>query len=74
MPHQVCLDFAWFDAEPPQFDLVVDAPQIFDGPIGPIACQIPCAVETRTRIGDPSKRIGYEPLCREVGASVVASC
>ena len=62
-----------FDTHPSQFYLLIDAPQIFDDPISSIACQIPRAVETRTRIGDPSKRIGYEPLCREIGETVVAS-
>ena len=57
---QHTLDLTQFDPVTANLDLLIAATQEFKLPIGPIACQIACTIETRAWL--LAKRIGDEAL------------
>ncbi len=76
LPHTVAgvqrgLDFAQFDAEPAQFDLLVVAAQILQRAIGAPARQIAAAVHARTRL--IGERIGDETFGGQSWAMQIAA-
>ena len=63
------LDFAEFDAEPANFDLIVQTAQEFKVSIWPITNQIACLIETVARF--LSSRIRDKAFCGELFISEV---
>ncbi len=64
-------DFAQFDAEPAQLDLVVVAAEIIERAVGTPAGDIATAVHART--GNIRKRIGHETFGGQVGTTQIAA-
>ncbi|CRM76705.1 hypothetical protein [Pseudomonas sp. 25 R 14] len=58
MVAQAGFDFAQFDTQATQLDLVIETPEIFDNPIDPITRQVASAVQALTGI----ERIGHKAL------------
>src|SRR5574342_772800 len=65
------LDFAQFDAESSQLDLVVEAPQIFDIPVRQITGKITSLVKARA--GLVAKRVGNELLGGKIRAIQISA-
>src|SRR5438067_8589427 len=65
------LDLAQFDAEATQLDLVVDATQKLDGPIGPVARQV--GRPEKACSGLIAEGIGHKLFGRQFGTLVIAS-
>src|SRR5216110_1414001 len=82
MPHQGGFDLTQFDTESPQFHLMVNTTQIFNGSISPIACHISRTVETCPHwdracpcpYGGHGEWIGDKAFCGQVRAILVAAC
>ncbi|MNO91049.1 hypothetical protein D3C76_825880 [compost metagenome] len=61
MLHQPGFDFPQFDAQATQFDLMVEAPEVFDHPIGALPHAVAGAVQARTVMeGARHKTLGAE--------------
>ncbi len=69
LPAQGLLDLAQLDAEAAELDLLVDAPEELDGPVGAAAHEVPRAVQARARLVAEGMR--HEALGRELGARVI---
>ncbi|PTC36733.1 hypothetical protein CLJ1_2811 [Pseudomonas paraeruginosa] len=66
---QAGLDFAQFDAEAANLDLVVDPTDVFDHPVATIASQVAGPVQTSPGRGE---RIGHEARATQLGAVQIA--
>src|SRR5262249_48702545 len=69
-------DFSQFNAVASQFNLMVSTSQVLDGPVGSIAGQIPCFVQSFPRFGvrhNPDEGMRDEALGSQVGSSQIAS-
>src|SRR5262245_26480176 len=59
---QNCFDFAWFDAEPSDLDLLIGTSDKFDNAVGAPSPDVACAVHPRSQ----PEWIRHEPLVRQV--------
>jgi hypothetical protein len=63
VPPQRHFDLTWFDTETTNLDLMIDAANVFDIAIGPVAREIARAIHSATR---RAERVRHETLCAQV--------
>ncbi|VVO30595.1 hypothetical protein PS720_04956 [Pseudomonas fluorescens] len=68
--HQTCLDLAQFDTQATQLDLMIEAPQVFDHPVGALAYAVAGAIQTRA-ITEGAR---HKTLGSQGRASMVTAC
>ncbi|KWV69700.1 hypothetical protein PFLuk1_02883 [Pseudomonas fluorescens] len=69
MLHQACFDFAQLDTQAAQFDLMIEAAEVFDHPIGALAHAVTGAIQALAR----HERAGHETFGSQRRASVVTA-
>ncbi|GES18810.1 hypothetical protein Aple_017050 [Acrocarpospora pleiomorpha] len=70
-PVECCFDFAEFDPESADLDLIVGAADEFQFALGGPPHQVAGAIHP---LAGTAERVGDEPFRREVGAGIVAAC